>query len=122
MTDFLKKSLNFQMNGDNRICVAVLSTERERFAIKDPDPIEIPIPFYLMKEAVAQILEFEAMQAIEKLPKHSRMDPGNWPNGIRGVKKVAQLLMDAAQAEKAGDAMTDDKNLPLFQANLKAIV
>ncbi len=119
---FLKQSLDFQMDGNRRMALAVLATERERFAIKDPDPIVIPIPFHTLKEAVAQILTYELEIALGKLPVGARQDPKNWPIGLRGVHKMAQLLMDAAQMEAAGQAVVDENATPEFKPNLKTIL
>lgn len=118
---FLRKSLSFAMDADSRICVAMVSTERERFAIKDPDPVVIPIPFRLMKEAVAQILTFEAETALAKLPHTVHDNKKLWPQGIQGVMRMAELLMDAAQLEAAGQGAVE-ANQPSFRPNLDLIV
>lgn len=120
---FLKQSLDFQMDGNRRIALAVLATERERFAIKDPDPVIIPIPFFVMKEAVAQILRYEAEVALGKVGLAYDKDPAaKFPAGVQGVLKMSELLMDAAQMEAAGEALTDEARAPEFKPNLKAIL
>ncbi len=119
---FLRQSLQFQMNGDQRVALAVLATERERFAIRDPDPVVIPVPFHVMKEAVAQILTYELEVALGKLPLGVRKVPKLWPQGMRGLHKVAELLMDAAQLEAAGQAIVDENQAPELKPNLKAIL
>lgn len=120
---FLKKSLQFQMNGDHRICTAVQSTERPQFAIVDPTPVTIEIPFYLMKEAVAQILRYEAEVALGKVGmSYDRMATNRMPKGIQGVLKMSELLMDAASLEAAGQAAVDDNGTPELEPNLKAIL
>ncbi len=120
---FLKQSLDFQMDGDRRIALAVMSTERERFAIKDPDPVIIPIPFHVMKEAVAQILRYEAEIALGKVNLSIGKDaPNRFPKGVQGVLKMSELLMDAASLEAAGEALTDEHGAPELKPNLKAIL
>lgn len=119
---FLKQALSFEMNGDKRMALAVLSTEREKFAIKDPSPIVIPIPFHVLKEACAMILQYELEVALGKLPPNVRMTPGRWPKGMQGVHAVARMLMDAAQTEAAGQAAVDSVGKPELKPNLDLIL
>lgn len=120
---FLRQALDFQMDGDRRIALAVLSTERGRFAIVDPGPIVIPIPFHVMKEAVAQILRYEAEVALGKVGMAFGTHPATkFPAGVQGVLKMSELLMDAASLEAAGEALTDEHGAPELKPNLKAIL
>ncbi len=120
---FLKQSLQFSMNGDTRVALAVLATEREKFAIKDPDPVVIPIPFHIMKEAVAQILRYEAEVALGKVGmSYDRDATSRFPKGVQGVLKMSELLMDAASLEAAGQSVMDEHGAPELKPNLKSIL
>jgi hypothetical protein len=117
-----KQSLNFAMDPDRRMALAILSTEREQFAIKAAPDVIIPIPFHLLKEAVAQILEVEVQIALAKLPGGAQTPRHRWPKGMQGVSHVAKLLMDSAQLEAAGEALADQHQVPEFKPNLEVII
>lgn len=118
---FLKQSLDMVFDAERRVCLATLRTERARFAIKDPDPVVVPIPFHAIQEAAAQILTFDAEMMLEKLPFGARQNPKKWPKGVAGVRRVAQLLQESADAEKTGRAVMEE-NQPVFQPNLELIM
>lgn len=119
---FLKQSLDFRMDGDRRLAWAVLSKEREQFAIKDPDPMVIPIPFHVLKSAVAQVLRYEASIALGKVHLEITDNPVKFPAGVQGVLKMSELLMDAASMEAAGGALADQSQAPEFKPNLRDIL
>lgn len=94
----LRGEINFAFVGDTRICVV---TETEPFGLM---PTKIEIPFSLLKEAVAQILSFEAQLEIAKLPKiaQNKQHRDSWPQGIRGKIRVSELLIHEARTEIQG--------------------
>ena len=120
--EFLKQTLDMQMDGDRRVVFATVRKEREKFAIVDPAPVIVPIPFHVMKEAVAQIITYEVEVNLSKLDLHTRNHPEKWPQGLRGAKHVAKLLMDAAQLEAAGQAVMDEEGDPHFKPRLEQIL
>lgn len=111
------KSLRFEFDIDSRIAMIMMQQEREHFAIAPPPPIMIGVPFALLKEAVAQILSVEVDMALMKLPGGVNTPRKRWPKGLQGVKLVAERLADAAELEKAGQAMVDEHQ-PAFRPNL----
>lgn len=97
----LRGEINFAFVGDTRLC---LVTETEPFGLM---PKKIEIPFALLKEAVAQILSFEAQLEISRLPKiaQNKQHRDSWPQGIRGKMKVAELLINEARTEIQGQGI-----------------
>ena len=111
-----KETLELKMDSDTRIMWAVRALVHKRLdGVTGPAPVEIPIPFYLLKDAVAQILTVEVSMTLEgdQFKGLSKTDRSRWPKGLRGAQNVADHLADAAELERAGRAVLDDAGSPI---------
>ncbi len=92
--------LTFEFDGASRICTLI---EMEHLAIM---PTRIPVPFAHLKNAVAQVLTAEAEAKVATLPASTKLK--DYPPGVRGKLRVAQILMDEAMAEITAASVAQD--------------
>jgi hypothetical protein len=90
--------LQFEFDPDRRIARV---TFRENVFTINPPSVEIP--FAYLKESTAQVLEFEAQMKISMLPPGTK--PKNYPPGLRGKLRCAEIIMLEAKSEIAGDSL-----------------
>jgi hypothetical protein len=104
--------LTFEFEPGSRICTVIMV---EHLALI---PKRIEVPFAHLKEAVAEILQFECELKIAELPAGTK--PKDYPPGVRGKIRCAEILMAEAKGEQAASTLTDRSNDELDEAARKA--
>lgn len=94
------EGISFEFDPDRRITKV---TFRENKFVINPPSVEIP--FAYMKESVAQILQFECEMKISALPAGTKAK--NYPPGLRGKLRCAEIIMLEAKNEIAGEAAVE---------------